>query len=279
MDGRPGPVGRPPRPSLLLTLILVPLAQSQEDVATNLSHFPAEALERLSTGSVTFPPEAFGFDGISNGSQSCRLRCLADPRCLGFEHHTGNMTCGLTDILLPADVNQETVEEWSTGRRRGISWLGQPCHQDADCSLFASDPDGVECGANGSCSCRQGWIPDGQLHCRPDPETATDQTTDQTTEQTTDQTTDQTTEQTTDQTTEQTTDQTTEQTTDQTTEQTTDQNTDQTTDQTSTNPTVSITEEATLPTITLTVPPEIQSIFTEISGRLLRLTEVCPCQY
>ncbi|KAF0313935.1 hypothetical protein FJT64_015559 [Amphibalanus amphitrite] len=165
MDGRPGPVGRPPRPSLLLTLILVPLAQSQEDVATNLSHFPAEALERLSTGSVTFPPEAFGFDYISNGSQrypdhmryrtltgislcSCRLRCLADPRCLGFEHLMGSKTCGLTDILLPASVTQETEGEWSTGRRRGISWLGQPCHQDADCSLFASDPDGVECGAN-----------------------------------------------------------------------------------------------------------------------------------
>ena len=183
-------------------------------------HVPETALDRLDSRMATLPAAAFHFDLITNGSRrypehmryrtitgislcQCRLRCLAERRCLGFEHEADGDTCGLTDVLLPSDVTNGTGGRvWSTGRRRGISWLGQSCHVHQDCSLFVSDPEGVVCGFDKICRCRDGWTQRDELNCRPGnltdqkpmittgrPVENTEQTTEKSAEQNTGQTT------------------------------------------------------------------------------------------
>ena len=169
----------PPPPPLLLLLLL---AVSSVCVDGGWIRTPASALQMLKNQSHTLPADVYKFDPISTGQQqypdevryatltdvslcTCRHRCLADLRCMGYEHDKDINRCGLTDILLPGRVTSATVGEWSTGRRRGISWLGAPCHTDSDCSLLIT---GAECGPENVCACQRGWTPLDEMLCQPD---------------------------------------------------------------------------------------------------------------
>ena len=155
--------------------------------STGLSHLPAEALARLQSLQQTLPYAFYQFSGISIGQQlypaaarfttvtsvsacHCRHLCLAESRCLGYEHDASSSSCGLVDVLLPADEARDTADGWSSGRRRGASWLAQPCATDADCRLLVTGA--VQCGQQeagsppSTCSCRPGWRPAGPLACQ-----------------------------------------------------------------------------------------------------------------
>ena len=187
MRGRPRHARRPRRPplpprlpQLLLMLAVIVASASVED---GWNHIPQLALWQLKHQPLTLPNEAMKFDHISTGQQLypkdarystltavslcvCRNRCLTEPRCMGYEYEKKSGECGLTDILLPANTTEETETlEWSTGRRRGISWLGAPCHSDTDCSLLIN---GAECGLEKICTCERGWTPLNEMLCRPD---------------------------------------------------------------------------------------------------------------
>ena len=166
---------------LLLFLVMTPPAMLNEILETT-TRLPTAILQLLRSRSVTLPTAAYSFDGIATGTQryseearylsladttpcGCRHRCLADVRCMGFEHQADTGACGLTDVLLPGDVTLNTAGGWTTGRRRGIRWLEAPCQTDSDCSLFIS---GATCGPERSCACPFGWSAVTGLLCRPD---------------------------------------------------------------------------------------------------------------
>ena len=172
----------PPRLLQLLLLAVVVVVVPSANVEGGWNHIPDFALQQLRSPHLALPPDVFKFHPISAGKQlysedvryatltgvslcTCRHRCLADLRCMGYEHEGNSGRCGITDILLPGNVTEETVGEWSTGRRRGVSWLGAPCHNDSDCSLLIT---GAECGPENVCACRRGWIPLDEMLCRPD---------------------------------------------------------------------------------------------------------------
>ena len=87
-----------------------------------------------------------------------------------YEHEASSSSCGLVDVLLPADETRDTADGWSSGRRRCASWLAQPCATDADCRLLVTGA--VQCGQQeagsppSTCSCRPGWRPAGPLACQ-----------------------------------------------------------------------------------------------------------------
>ena len=161
-------------------------ANGAEGQPVDASHLPAEALNRLLTLPHTLPAAFYRFTDISSGQQRypdsehftaipdtsechCRHRCLAEPRCLGYEHEEASGRCGLTDMLLPALKTAITAAGWSTGRRRGVSWLDQPCDTEDDCRLLVSG--GVRCGPQEArmfniCSCLPGKRPAGPLACQ-----------------------------------------------------------------------------------------------------------------
>ena len=177
----------------LLVLIgtVIASAQSSDQNTTGsfnqTNHLPAEALDRLLTLPHTLPAAFYRFTDISSGQQRypdserftaipansechCRHLCLAEPRCLGYEHEEASGRCGLTDMLLPAPETADTAAGWSTGRRGGVSWLDQPCDTEDDCRLLVSGG-GVRCGpqevgTSNTCSCRPGWRPAGPLACQ-----------------------------------------------------------------------------------------------------------------
>ena len=180
---------------LLAMLVLLPMTlmtlvsadDSDRQLDDQFSHFPKAALLRLDSRKTTLPAAAYRFDVTSSGHQrysddmryntvtgvslcQCRLRCLADRRCLGFEHDADSDECGLIDILLPPEVAQEEAQgdAWSYGRRRGVSWLGQPCRIDDDCSLFVGDPEASVCDPDSICRCKQGWTEQDEVTCTPD---------------------------------------------------------------------------------------------------------------
>ena len=162
-------------------------ADGAEGHTADASHLPAEVLDRLLTLPHTLPAAFYRFTDISSGQQRypdserftaipdtsechCRHLCLAEPRCLGYEHEEASGRCGLTDMLLPALKTAITAAGWSTGRRRGVSWLDQPCDSEADCRLLVSGG-GVRCGpqeagTSNTCSCRPSWQPVGPLACQ-----------------------------------------------------------------------------------------------------------------
>ena len=112
-------------------------------------------------------PEISPFD-IVNGTTSCHCShlCLTQPHCLTYVHEAEGGSCSLFVYLLPGEVLNVPPEERSVGRRRGVSWLGAPCHADSDCSQLVS---GAECGPEQSCVCSQsGWTEASRLQCRPD---------------------------------------------------------------------------------------------------------------
>ncbi|KAF0292426.1 hypothetical protein FJT64_009571 [Amphibalanus amphitrite] len=159
------------------TVGLVPTRRSE-----NLSHLPSTHLQLLRSREVQLPAVAYSFDDITTGTQRypegirylsfpdttpchCRHRCLVDVRCMGFEHHVTTGDCSLTDVLLPDAGGRVPAGGWSTSRRRGVSWLGAPCRDDADCTLLVS---GAVCGMEDSCVCPEGWSAVTELLCRPD---------------------------------------------------------------------------------------------------------------
>ena len=188
MRGRPhrspGP-RRPPLPPRLLQLLLlavVVVVVPSANVEGGWNHIPDSALQQLRSPHLALPRDVFKFHPISTGQQlysedvryatltnvslcTCRHRCLADLHCMGYEHEGNSSKCGITDILLPGNITEETVGEWSTGRRRGVSWLGAPCDTNSNCSLLIT---GAECGPENVCACRRGWTPLDEMLCRPD---------------------------------------------------------------------------------------------------------------
>ncbi|KAF0287440.1 Hemolymph lipopolysaccharide-binding protein [Amphibalanus amphitrite] len=190
MGGRSVRRRGPLPPQLPRLLLLMSLVLASASVEAGWSRIPASFLERIKSRELTLPPEVHKFDIISAGGSlypdeirkvslkgvslcACRHRCLTDLSCMGFEHQKEGGTCGLTDVLLPAPItppntdgqSQSPAGGWSTGRRRGISWLGAPCHTSSDCSLLVQ---GSECGPEGFCACQSGWTPLDETLCRPE---------------------------------------------------------------------------------------------------------------
>ena len=181
MDGCRRRGRAPPRHThtCLLTLLVTVLTSAH--VHGLWSHAPDPLLRQLKSMELTLPARVFEFDLISADGQQypehmryrslagvslcvCRHRCLIDLRCMGYEHEQASGGCGLTDVLAPAPVSEESVVSgWSTGRRRGISWLGAPCHISDDCSLLIP---GAECGAEGFCACQRGWTALNETKCQ-----------------------------------------------------------------------------------------------------------------
>ncbi|KAF0302292.1 hypothetical protein FJT64_025591 [Amphibalanus amphitrite] len=177
-----------PLPQLLLVLLLTTSVTAEFTVHVEIEadndvsryRLPREESQMLRTGKITLPVEAYLFDNITLSRENvhpirrltgiraceCRHRCLADPTCMLYVHEREGDMCSLHDFLMPEEPANASTEGRTVGRRRGISWLGAPCSNNASCSLLTRN---AECGADGECVCSlPGWTAAHKTLCRPD---------------------------------------------------------------------------------------------------------------